>query len=83
MASLSEAHDSTSWCPTDLNPEKAIADYALAELDAYALEGRLILSKADVRSDFGLVFMSLVGADTAALATTIRTAAQEASRGDA
>jgi hypothetical protein len=64
--------------PTDLDAEKVVLDHALDDLDASALEGRLIVSGAVGKSDFVVVFMSVFGSGTEALAATIRSAIQAA-----
>jgi hypothetical protein len=66
--------------PTDIDAEATVLDHSLDDLDASAIEGRLIVSRADGRSDFVVVFMSVVGVGTETLAATIRSAVNASSR---
>ena len=66
--------------PTDIDPDVVVLDHPLQGLEATALEGRLIVSDANGKSGFVVVFMSIVGAGTEALAATIQSSAEAATR---
>ncbi len=66
--------------PTDLDPSAIVLDRPVGEIDASAVEGRLIVSEPRSRSGLVLAFMSVAGPATDDLADMIREAARESIR---
>ena len=62
--------------PTDIDPSAIVLDRPVRNVEASAIEGRLILSEPRARSGLVLAFMSVAGATTDDLADMIREAAR-------
>jgi hypothetical protein len=66
--------------PTDIDPSAIILDRPVADVDANAIGGRLIVSEPRARSGIVLAFMSVAGATTDDVANMIREAARASIR---
>ncbi len=64
--------------PIDLDPSAVVLDRAVAEIEARAVDGRLVMSEPRSRSGIVLAFMSVAGPTTADLAAQITEAARTA-----
>jgi hypothetical protein len=64
--------------PTDMDPSTVVLDRPVADVEVREVEGRLIVSEPHGRSGLVLAFMSVAGATTADLTSTITDAARAA-----